>query len=92
MFSKRPDVVTARVSIAYWKKQSCQALEIQDMNRFQKCCQKLIEWEEAFAIKKAENKLKRISKPRGAPKKWTPPPQPPLQHPSAWTPSPLAWD
>jgi len=94
MFSKRPDVVTARVSVAYWKKQVRMAFEIKDNNRLQKCSKKLMEWEDILHSKKAEFYQNKPTNQRHLPAMRI------RQLPAAadapriqeWVPQPLRWD
>ena len=93
MFSKRPDVVTARVSIGYWKKQARHALEAQDDTRFQKAAKKIIQWEESLDAKRKEYYCSKSIPARGPILKRGQLPAPP-DAPSIeeWKPMPLTWD
>jgi hypothetical protein len=90
MFSTRSDVVTARVSIAYWKRQARKALETpHDDDRLKVCFQKLVKWEEALADKRATyyaGKPREVAKPRQLP---AAPDAPSIDQ---WKPMPLCWD
>ena len=93
MFSRRPDVACARVSIAYWKRQARAALEAQDDARFQKAAKKIIQWEESLDAKRKEYYCSKSLPTRGPILKRGQLPAPP-DAPSIeeWKPMPLCWD
>jgi hypothetical protein len=93
MFSRLPEVASARVSIAYWKRQSRAALEAQDDTRLQKAFKKIIHWEEVLSALREKHRTFKTLPARGPVLKRrqlpAPPDAPPIEE---WVPKPLTWD